>query len=168
MLHTMLCPTCQVEIPADSTFCPKCGARIDNASVGTAPLAAVAPTATEKFRALQPAGTHQPEPEHDLWKGSFSAKSMCGTWLLAGFVTLAAIIIAVLVPNPVAWIAAAVIVPVAWLIPAIWLLMQRLGVAYTLTTQRFLHKSGVIKRTSEQILLVDVDDITYEQGILGR
>jgi uncharacterized membrane protein YdbT with pleckstrin-like domain len=167
----MRCSTCNSEIPADSAFCPKCGQRIGTTpAAATTPLAAVAPTAVEKMRGATPAGAaaHQPEPEHVLWEGGMSAKAMIGSWVLAGIITIAAAVVAVVVPNPVAWIAAAVAIPVAWLIPAIRYLALRLGVEYKLTTQRFLHKQGLLSRASNQILLVDIDDVSYRQRLIER
>jgi membrane protein YdbS with pleckstrin-like domain len=170
----MLCPACKSDLPADSAFCPKCGQRIGNAPTGAsvqqvaAPPAAVAPTAAEKMRAATPAAPHQPEPEHELWHGGISPKAMIGSWVLAGIITIAAAVAAVMVPNPITWIAAAVIVPLAWLIPAIRYLALRLGVEYKLTTQRFMHKQGLLSRASNQILLVDIDDVSYRQQLLER
>ena len=83
-------------------------------------------------------------------------------------VTLAAIALAVLVPNPAAWIAAVVVVPVVWIGLLLTLFYRRLSVDYTLTTQRFLHKKGVLRRVADQILLVDIDDVAWEQGLVDR
>src|SRR5437870_9768440 len=159
----MLCPTCNTDVPADAAFCPKCGQQLGGAppSTAAAPNAAVAPaaTATEKFRAALPTGQPAHEPENELWHGSYSPKAMYGGWLLAIVLTLAAILLAVLVPNPAAWIAAAVVVPVIWLAMLLTLAYRRLSVDYTLTTQRFLHKKGLLRRVADQILLVDIDDV---------
>ncbi|HMC09921.1 MAG TPA: PH domain-containing protein [Pirellulaceae bacterium] len=122
----------------------------------------------DKLRAAQATTAAQQEPEHELWRGSYSPKAMYGGWFLAIVVTLAAIVLAVLVPNPAAWIAAVIAVPAIWLALLLTLVTRRLSVEYTLTTQRFLHKRGLLRRVADQILLVDVDDISYEQGILGR
>jgi membrane protein YdbS with pleckstrin-like domain len=163
----MLCPACKTEVPAGSAFCPKCGQHLAAAvASGNALPVAAGSTPPERMRGA--VGAAQPEPEHELWRGSYSPKAMYGNWVLAVGVTLAAIAVAVLVPNPAAWIAAAVAVPALWL-GLLWMLMvRRWSIEYTLTTQRFLHKKGLLSRTADQILLVDVDDITYEQGLLGR
>jgi uncharacterized membrane protein YdbT with pleckstrin-like domain len=163
----MLCQTCNAEIPADAAFCPKCGER-----TSTAPAAQVAaPTAAtpaDKLRAGQAAGGIPHEPEHELWHGKYTPKAMYANWVLAALITIAAIVLAVIVPNPAAWIAAVVAIPAIWLGLLWMLLIRRLSYDYTLTTQRFLHKRGVLNRIADQILLVDVDDITYEQGLPGR
>jgi len=43
-----------------------------------------------------------------------------------------------------------------------------MSVDYRLTSQRFLHKRGVMRRVSDQILLVDIDDVEYVQGLMDR
>ncbi len=181
----MLCPSCTADVPTDAAFCPKCGQRLVAAqtnpgvapalaaapaaatSAAVTPTAAVAPTAAEKFRAALPTGQPQPEPEHDLWHGSYTAKAMYGKFLVGILVTVAAIVVAVLV-QPFGWVAAAIVVPLLWALLLLNLLIKRLGIEYRLTTQRFLHKRGLLRRVSDQILLVDIDDVTYEQGLLER
>jgi len=161
----MHCPACNADIPTDATFCPKCGQRIGNVAAG-AGAAAVAPSPADRLRSGQHAVPH--EEEKEIWRGGYSSKAMIGGWFFAGLVTLLAIVAAVLLPNPVTWIAAPVVVVLVWLIPLVKLGALRLSIEYTLTTQRFLHKKGFVRRVSDQILLVDVDDITYEQGPIGR
>jgi uncharacterized membrane protein YdbT with pleckstrin-like domain len=168
----MLCPTCNADVPADAAFCPRCGQRIAGAqpAAAAAPVAAVAPagaTAAEKFRAAVSTGPPAPEPEHDLWHGSYTPKAMYAKFLLGILVTLAGIVIAVLV-QPFGWIAAVIVVPLLWALMLLNLLIKRMGIEYRLTTQRFLHKRGIFRRVADQILLVDVDDVTYEQGLLDR
>ena len=43
-----------------------------------------------------------------------------------------------------------------------------MSVHYQLTTQRFIHKSGILKRVTDRIEVIDIDDVTYEQGIVQR
>jgi membrane protein YdbS with pleckstrin-like domain len=162
----MLCPSCQADAPADAAFCPKCGQRLAGAPANPAAAPAEA-TAADKFRAALPAGQPHPEPEHDLWHGTYSAKAMYGKFVAGVLITLAGIVVAILV-APFGWIAAVVVIPLVWVLLLLTLLSRRLGVEYRLTTQRFLHKRGLLRRVSDQILLVDVDDVTYEQGPIER
>jgi hypothetical protein len=37
-----------------------------------------------------------------------------------------------------------------------------------LTNQRFIHESGILRRVSDRIEVLDMDDITFEQGIIER
>jgi membrane protein YdbS with pleckstrin-like domain len=115
-------------------------------------------------------GTHATphEEEHELWRGRYSPKAMYGSWLLAILLTFVVVAVTVLVHEPMARIVAAIVVPVAWLVPGLTLLNRRLSVEYTLTTQRFLHKKGLLRRVANQILLVDIDDVKYEQGLMDR
>lgn len=164
----MLCPTCNAEIPVDSAFCPKCGQRVAAAAKGAAPVPVSAPTAADRLRAAQATTAGHAEPEHDLWRGGYTAKAMYGNWILAGILTIAAIALAVLVPNPAAWIAAMVVIPLIWIGLLLLLLSRRMGIDYRLTSQRFLHKRGVLSRESNQILLVDIDDVSFKQSFIGR
>jgi len=166
----MLCPTCHADVPADAAFCPKCGQRVSGAAEQPAApatgAAAAAPSPVDRLRSGQHPVPH--EEEKELWRGGYSSKAMLGAWIFACLVTVAAAVAAMVLPNPVAWIAALVIAVLVWLIPVFKLGAMRMSVEYTLTTQRFLHKKGFVRRVADQILLVDVDDITYEQGLMGR
>ena len=38
---------------------------------------------------------------------------------------------------------------------------RKMGVYYELTTQRFIHKAGILKRTSDRLEVIDIDDVTF-------
>src|SRR5207245_5141234 len=61
-----------------------------------------------------------------------------------------------------------IVIPIMWVVPLLNLLIKRLSVDYRLTTQRFLHKKGLLRRVADQILLVDIDDVSYEQNLVQR
>jgi uncharacterized membrane protein YdbT with pleckstrin-like domain len=160
----MLCPACSTEIPASSAFCPKCGQRLD-----APPVAAPAPApAANNLRAARAASAANVDPEQELWHGSYSPKAMYGSWLLAIVATLIAAVLCALAPTPITWMVAAVIVVVLWLCLLVYYLIARLSVEYTLTTQRFIHKAGLLRRVSNRIEVIDIDDVTYEQGLIER
>lgn len=152
----MLCTSCRTEIPADSAFCPKCGQRTGG-TVNQAP-------------GTQPGRNAPSEPERELWHGNYSGKAMVGSWVLAGLASLAIAIgsVFVPVPPPFAWLGAAAIIVCIWLYLGGSLLVQKLGVSYTLTTQKLLHQTGLLRRVSNRIELIDIDDVTYEQGLVER
>jgi membrane protein YdbS with pleckstrin-like domain len=96
---------------------------------------------------------------------------MYGSWALAALATLAVIVVFFFVPPPASWMATGIALPIVilfWLLPAIVLLYRRLGVEYTLTTQRFIHKSGVLRRVMNRISVIDIDDVSWEQGLIER
>jgi membrane protein YdbS with pleckstrin-like domain len=111
------------------------------------------------------------EPEHELWRGGYAAKAMYGGWTFAAAVTVAAIVLAALLAAPyksAVWIAVAIVVPVVWVLPLLTLLYRRLSVSYTLTSQRFLIERGLLKRDHDRILLIDIDDVSFSQGLIER
>ena len=110
------------------------------------------------------------EAEQQLWHGSYSPKAMIGKWAFAALVTLIAIVACVLIPDPsgITWLVAGVIVVGIWLFFLGYLIYERLSVEYTLTNQRFVHKKGILRRVTNRIEVIDIDDVTFEQGIVER
>jgi membrane protein YdbS with pleckstrin-like domain len=108
------------------------------------------------------------EPERELWSGTFSPKGMYGSWAIAAVITVVGIILAVLIPLPPVLIAVSIAVPVIWVVLAVTLLSRRLGVSYTVTSQRFLHQRGVLRRVHNRILLIDIEDVSFVQGLMDR
>jgi uncharacterized membrane protein YdbT with pleckstrin-like domain len=47
-------------------------------------------------------------------------------------------------------------------------LYRRLSVFYELTSQRFIHSTGMLVRTTDRIDVIDIDDVAYTQGIIQR
>jgi uncharacterized membrane protein YdbT with pleckstrin-like domain len=39
---------------------------------------------------------------------------------------------------------------------------------YELTTQRFVHQAGVLIRQTDRIEVIDIDDVSYTQGVIQR
>jgi uncharacterized membrane protein YdbT with pleckstrin-like domain len=157
----MNCPSCSVELPDGSAFCPKCGAKLAGAVVPAA-------TPVEKFRAAQAANAASTEPEQELWHGGFSPKAMYGTWMVAVFITAAAVVISVLVPQPLTWIATAAVVGIFWLWSLGYYALTRLSVDYTLTSQRLVHKTGILRQVTNRIEVIDIDDVQFVQGLMER
>jgi len=158
----MLCPACKQDVPAAAAFCPHCGQKMAVAVV-------TAPTAPVVERPPTPAGTAvTPEPERQLWTGTFSAKGMYSSWAWAIVITILGIVGGILIPNPAAWIAAAIGLPVIWIVLTVNFLLQRWSVAYTLTSQRFLHQRGILRQVHNRVLLIDIEDVAFEQRLIER
>jgi membrane protein YdbS with pleckstrin-like domain len=45
---------------------------------------------------------------------------------------------------------------------------RRVSVKYRLTNQRLFHEQGILRRVTDRIELIDIDDVTMEQGLLER
>jgi uncharacterized membrane protein YdbT with pleckstrin-like domain len=121
---------------------------------------------TPKDRFKESAETRQADnaedKEQDLWAGGYSGKAMYGTWLIGGLVTIG--LVAGMFFFPLVGIG----IPVLWIFLGLALVYQKLSVHYELTTQRFIHKRGILKRVTDRIEVIDIDDVTYEQGIIQR
>lgn len=116
------------------------------------------------------------EPENKLWEGGYSAKAMYGTWLILAAVTLAVIAAMIVLPilkimppieTHVWWIVLGALLG-TWVLGVATFLYRRLSVHYELTTQRFIHSRGILVRTVDRIDVIDIDDVSYIQGIIQR
>lgn len=107
------------------------------------------------------------EAEEQLWEGGYSPKAMVGTWLLCLLLTVAAIVATVMVPE-LPWLVTLVAIVVLWVIVAAVYAARRWGVHYQLTTQRFIHQTGLLSRRTDRIEVIDINDVSYEQGPVQR
>lgn len=108
------------------------------------------------------------EPEAVLWQGSYSPKAMVGGWLLSLVVTIVAFVIgAFFIPFGGLLVAAAVSLAV-WGGHLAVLIYQRMSHEYKLTSQRFVHASGILRRVTDRIEVIDIDDVQVTQGFVER
>ena len=167
------CPSCQADVPDGSVYCPVCGTRLEASSTtasGSPPEASNPPaqgTARMAPRAASPnAGG---DKEHELWSGGYSPKAMLGPALGAALLTVALLVAGgLLSADSMVWIVIAVVIVLAWAWLGVVLACRRLGVSYRLTDQRLVHKSGILRRTTDRIEVIDMDDITFEQDLVSR
>lgn len=129
------------------------------------------PTAAERMReAKQQRTGDDDEPEEDLWAGGYSSKAMFGNWMLAAFVTVLLLIVVIMTRPGSAgfWLAWIVLSGLLWAYFAMLLAYRRMTVKYNLTSQRFIHESGLLKRTTDRIEVIDIDDVALEQRLIER
>ena len=111
-------------------------------------------------------------PERSLWKGGYSAKVMYGTWILCAAATIGGIIAAAMLASGdsanIVWMTVGAIILVMWCLAIATFIYRRLGMHYELTTQRFVHQEGVFVRRTDRIEVIDIDDVSYSQGIIQR
>ncbi|MEN6450259.1 MAG: PH domain-containing protein [Thermoguttaceae bacterium] len=175
----MQCPACHEETVAEAVYCHRCGHRLDQPGRG---FTADRPPEDEPSpprpgdlpqgpAAAQAAVSSLPgnDAERELWRGGYSSKAMAGGWALSGVVSLVALILGIWIRPAGGWwlvILAVMILP--WGYNFAVLLYRRLSVRYLLTTQRFTHEHGILRRVTDRVEVLDMDDITFEQGLLER
>ncbi len=108
------------------------------------------------------------EPESQVWSGGYSAKAMIGSWLLAIILSIGLAAAGFYQGTQEVWIGAAVAILLIWMVLGLLFLYRRLSLQYTLTNQKFIHSAGILRRTTDRIELIDVDDVSFEQGIVQR
>jgi len=183
------CPQCGAEAATEAVYCHKCGVRLAADGVSE-PAASDAlpkaddprpsPTASrdeassassspaERFR--RSAGqTGNDDDERELWEGTYSSQAMVGIWVVAALVSLAVFIAAITIGfSGTGWMITVVGILVAWAILYLWLVYRQLSVHYRLTSQRFVHERGILRRVTDRIEVIDVDDVAFEQGPIER
>jgi uncharacterized membrane protein YdbT with pleckstrin-like domain len=65
------------------------------------------------------------------------------------------------------WIVLGVLA-LCWIYGIVGFIYRRLSMHYELTTQRFIHSRGILIRTVDRIDVIDIDDVSYVQGIIQR
>lgn len=166
----MKCPKCGAEVQAEAVYCHVCGVRLD-ASPPDAPEEDAVAEGKENFNQRAAVSRGRTDTvEEDLWQGGFSPRAMFGTWIGCGLVTAVALMAALLLSAvaPWLWMIALPAVLALWAWQGVRFALRRLGLSYRLTNQRFFHESGILRRTTNRIEVIDMDDITYTQGVVDR
>lgn len=160
----MKCQVCSGEVSSGAAFCPKCGAK----------LVAVEPTNTARNVSASDSSASIPRPrgadvpEETLWEGSYSSRAMIGSYVIGGAISLVLLVIAIWQRDkPILWVALGGIL-LTWLYLFLKLAAARLGVHYKLTNHMFHHRKGLINRVNDRIELIEIHDVTYEQGPIER
>lgn len=108
--------------------------------------------------------------ERSLWQGGYSAKAMYGTWVISGVLTIVGLLLVGLFASEVTniWLISGAVILIWWCIALAMFLYRRFGMHYELTTQRFIHQAGILVRRTDRIEVIDIEDVSYVQGIIQR
>ena len=157
----MKCVQCGGEAPAESAFCPHCGAQMAETAAENPAKAAAA--------RLAPGGVRSGNapPEETLWSGSYSPKAMAG-WLFLDAVLIIAGAIVATFTAPVGWIVLGIAAVIGSAAIGMVALYRRMTVRYQLTNYRLFHETGLLSRTRDRIEVIDIDDVTLRQGLIER
>lgn len=128
----------------------------------------------QKFAKSAPAYDPTKDIEEKLWSGGYSPRAMLGAWISCAIATVLIFVGGYFVRLPteldrrVVWGVVVALVVAMWGVAAFTYLYRRFSVRYELTSQRFIHKHGLLVRTTDRIELIDVDDVAYTQGLVER
>lgn len=150
----MTCSQCGTEAPKKAAFCPNCGAQL-NEKTGAARMHAAGGKGGSNVA------------EQELWTGAYCPKAMIGTFVGAGLLTIVAMIAASFAP-PIGWTVVIIGAVILFCYLGLLLLYRRLSKSYRLTSQRLLRDTGILSRTGDHLLVVNIDDVTVHQGIFDR
>jgi uncharacterized membrane protein YdbT with pleckstrin-like domain len=107
--------------------------------------------------------------EEELWTGGYSPKAMFGPWIAAALATIAGLVAVVTWrPDTLGWSILGIAVLIVWGSLFLTLTYRRLGVKYRLTNHRLFHEQGILRRVTDRIEIIDIDDVTFAQGIVER
>lgn len=156
----MQCTKCGATAPAESVFCPQCGAALADgpAVADDAPNGMQRVVAAARGRGASPA-------EEELWAGAYSAKAMAGTFMAAGALTVLAAVIGAATGTVLFFVLGAAFV---WAGLGLLYWYRRVTVRYRLTSYRFFHETGLLSRVVNRLEVIDIDDVTVRQGPIER
>lgn len=172
----MHCDKCGATVGDDAQFCHRCGVPLGTANTeGPRPApVATAEGPTQPNQRLAPEGNRTEGPEADdverqIWEGGYSPRAMAGPAAAMIVLTLVAVIGAVYAGvGGTVWAVVSAVIVISWLGLYLVLLYRKMSVRYFLSTQRFIHQAGILRRVTDRIEVIDIDDITVQQGFVER
>jgi uncharacterized membrane protein YdbT with pleckstrin-like domain len=106
-------------------------------------------------------------PEQELWTGSYAPMAMVGHFAGATLVTVIGIVVASFT-GPPGWIVVVIGAALLYAYFGLLLLYRRVSIRYRLTTQRLLRDTGILAKTGDHLLVVNIDDVTVHQSVFDR
>ena len=167
----MKCPQCEEELSPNAAFCSACGFQVKLTSTLLDAPVSRTQEHLDKLKPKKSFHDDDDDEEEDLWKGGFSPKAMIGSWVIALIVTIITLAVGVMFNSSLGgygWLALSLLLLAGWLYLCVLFAYRKLSVRYELSTQKFIHRKGILKIITDRIEVIDMDDITYEQGIIDR
>jgi membrane protein YdbS with pleckstrin-like domain len=164
--HAMKCKACNADMSENSVFCPECGERHESDTSHKPVAETPASSTTDKLRSALKERQSEEVSDEVLWEGGYSAKGMIGSWILGTLISVILVLVAVLM-GPLFWIPLIALL-LLWAGLGLTLAYYKLGVAYSLTSQRFQHRAGILRQVTDRIETIDIDDVSFEQGLMQR
>ena len=94
---------------------------------------------------------------------------MIGWWIAAAIFSLVLLVVAIAMKfSSTGWAIALAVIFLLWFGLAVRLFYRQLSEHYYLSTQRFVHEKGLLWRESDRIEVIDIDDVSFQQGPIGR
>lgn len=122
----------------------------------------------DRFRESQGAGSNPDlDVETSLWEGNYSPRALAGP-VSGALVLSVSLAIATAVYAAPDWRISASLSLLAWAWVIAIYLIRRLSIRYELTSQRFIHQSGLLSRRTDRIEVIDIDDVSFVQGPFER
>jgi uncharacterized membrane protein YdbT with pleckstrin-like domain len=110
-----------------------------------------------------------PIAEQELWQGNYSPKAMYGPWIGAALATIAGLVaVLIFMPDGLGWTIFVVAALLLWGALLLTLVYRKFSVKYRVTSQRLFHELGILRRVTDRIEIIDIDDVTVEQGLVER
>ena len=150
-------------------YCQHCGRQIDALPADrSADLAK--PRQPEPAAAIDKPLADRTSPRKSCGRAAIRPRRCWGRPLLSGAVSLLCMagMISLIVRQSPFWLWGLILLLVIWIAFVGRLAAKRLGIHYKLTNQMFYHRKGILTRTTDRIEVIDIDDITYQQGLLDR
>lgn len=159
----MRCNRCDRPVADDMAFCPYCGEKVTSSGTTFDPE----PGPENADRLKPKSGKHPPEEE--LWSDSYSPKALFGPFIALDLLVVAALVAVVLYANTaIGWLSLGGLVLLVYGGLAVTLIYHRLAVRYRVTTYRLFHEHGILRRVTDRIEMIDIDDVTVNQGLIER
>jgi hypothetical protein len=162
---TAICRACGADLLADAAYCHRCGQAVS-------PPTALEPVTDPVDRPIEgptsPVTAAGDDEAGTLWEGSYSAKAMLGGWLAAAVLTVAVTGAAMTVGVYQGLFLGLLTAVLCFGGICLYVMFRKLSVRYLLTSQQFIHQAGLLRRVTDRIEVIDVDDVAYYQGLVQR